>query len=151
MGYNVTAIGIFLFFVALNVSIAWIASSGVLPVDFTSTNPDYVTDPTEIGNMFISVDVTTGNLALAGTALIVTTILGWIAGSMVTGGALGVGIFALTLLSPIVRWVLYGFPYFLNLMGVPVYITAGITAMLSVPLFFTVLSFLAQRPIEGNG
>lgn len=147
MGYNTTALTILLFFVAVNVSLAWITASQVLPIDFTGSTED----PDTIASMFISVDLSTGNLVIGGTVLILFTILGWATGSLVAGGTLGVGIFVFTLVSPIVRWVLFGLPNFLNLMGVPSYITAGVMAMLSVPLFFTVISFLAQRPVEGHG
>lgn len=146
MGYNATALSILLFFVAVNVSLAWIVTSQVLPVTFVGYE-----DPTNISNLFLHVDVSTGNLLLAGTALTMSLILGKIAGNLVFGGALGVGIFAFTLFSPIVSWVLFGLPKFLGMVGVPAYITAGVMALLSVPLFFTVLSFIAQRPIEGNG
>lgn len=151
--YDVGAKTILMFMIAVNVSLFWISSSQVLPVNFTDEdNPDSpVTNPSDISGQILSLDLSSGNLILAGTGLTVAVIVGWAAGSLVFGGVLGVGIFAFTLISPIISWILFGLPKFMDMMGVPSYVNAGVMALLVVPLFFTVLSFIAQRPIEGHG
>lgn len=153
MGYDTSAKTIMIFMIAVNVSLYFITVSQVLPVSFSDEdNPDsFVTTPENLQNQFLFWDVSEGNLVLAGTGLAVAVIVGWAAGSLVFGGVLGVGIFAFTLISPIVSWILFGLPRFLSMMGIPSWITAGIMALLVVPLFFTVLSFIAQRPVEGHG
>ncbi len=153
MGYDTSAKTIMIFVICLNVSLYFITASQVLPVSFVDEdNPDsFVTDPQNISTKFLYVDFSTGTIFLAGTGLIFSVIIGWATRSLVLGGTLGVGIFALTLFSPVVSWILFGLPRFMNMMGIPSYISAGVMAILVVPFFFTVLSFIAQRPIEGHG
>jgi len=153
MGYDTSLKTILLFLIAVNVSLYWISVSQVLPVNFSDPdNPDSpVTDPSALTTQIIALDLSTGNIALGGTFLVVGLIISQIAGNLVLGGTVAVGLFAITLLSPLVSWILFGLPKFMAIMGVPIFISAGVMAFVSVPLFFTVLSFVAQRPVEGHG
>ena len=144
---------ILLFMIAVNVGLYIITASQVLPVNFSDPdNPDSpVTDPNSISSMLISVDLSTGNLAIAGTTLIMGIIISKILGNLILGVTVSISLFVFTLISPLISWVLFGLPRFLNILGTPAYISAGVMALLAVPIFFTVISFLSQRPVEGHG
>lgn len=142
---NTTAALILSFFVCVNVGIFIINSAQVFNGSVTGTD-----SPTTIMSMLVSVDTSTGALAIGGTALIVTTIIGWAAGNLVFGGALGVGIFTFVLVSPIIRWVLFGIPMLMDAAGITAvapYLTIGMSTVIAVPIGLFVLSLIAQRPI----
>lgn len=142
---KLTAFGILLFFVSLNVSLYMIRETGVLP-DYETISP--YEEPSGISGRLISVDVSTGNLVMAGTALIMAVIIGWATGHLLFGGTLGIILFSLTIFFPALSWVILGLPRFLQQMGVPLAVYTGITALLAVVWFWFLMGFLAQRPLE---
>lgn len=141
---KLTAFLIIAFFVCLNVCLYIISETAVLP--YSETSP-YET-PSGISTKLFYVDLSTGNLLIAGTQLIIGTILGFIAGHLIFGGTVAIILFAMTLIFPIVKWVVFGLPTFLAQMGVSIIIYESITALLALVWFWFILGFVAQRQLE---
>lgn len=144
---NTTAALIVTFMVCVNVGIYIVHESAVFPA--SPTAPESITS---IQSKLIQLDLSTGNLMIAGTALIMSVIIGRIlVGNVVFGGLLGAGLLVFTLVSPIVSWVLFGIPKMMDAVGITAvapYLTIGVSAVLAVPLAWFVFSMLASRPIK---
>jgi hypothetical protein len=142
---RLTPFTLVLFFISINVSLYVINETGVITMQGTETIQPYVS-PTEISGILVYVDAT--SILMAGTALVVGTILSWLTSNIWVGGTLAVILFALDLLFPIVRWILFGFPVFLGQIGVHASIIVSLTALMSAVWFWFVLGFIGQRNLE---
>lgn len=138
---RVTAYSLVLFFVCLNLSLFLLNNTQVLP--------DYRVSPFEepegIQAHLISFDISGSTLLMAGTALSVWVIISALTGNLIFGGTVALILFALTMLFPVVRWILYGFPIFLQQVGVPTVIVTVIEALMAVVWFWFILGFVGQR------
>jgi hypothetical protein len=141
---KLTAFLIIAFFVCLNVCLYIISETAVLP--YSETSP-YET-PSGISSKLLHVDLSTGNLAIAGTQLVIFIILSYITGHLIFGGTVAIILFAMELFFPIVKWVVFGLPTFLQQMGVSIVIYESITALLALVWFWFILGFVAQRQLE---
>lgn len=141
---RVTAFTILLFFVCLNLSLYFINETQILP---NMEQPPY-TAPEDIGSRLILVDVSAQNLLLGGSILAVGFIVGWITGRMIYGGTVAIILFAMDLLFPVVRWTLFGFPLFLNQLGVHYALTTIISVLVSLVYFWFIIGFIGQRQME---
>lgn len=145
-----------MFFLGVNVSLALINISQVLPQ--TSGMTAY-TAPQDWTSIFFHVDLSTGNIYIGIALLSATAIFGWIVGRLLFGGIVALMLFVVDLLSPIVSWVFLGIPKFINniLATVPTDATTsaalgvimfGITAFLAVVWFWFFLGIFVSRPLE---
>jgi len=141
---KLTAFGIILFFVCLNVSLYLINETAVLP--HWQQSP--YEEPSGIIGRLIHLDLSAENLLIGIVPLTVSWILGWISGHLLFGGTLGIIIFAMDLCFPVIKWVVFGLPIFLSQMGVPLVVYTSMTALMSVVWFWFLLSFIAQRQLE---
>lgn len=141
---RVTAFSILLFFVCLNLSLYFINETQVLP---NMEQPPY-TAPEDMASRFILVDVSAGNLLIGGSVLAVGFIVGWITGRMIYGGTVAIILFAMDLLFPVVRWTLFGFPLFLNQLGVHYALTTVLSTLVSLVFFWFIIGFIGQRQME---
>jgi hypothetical protein len=141
---KVTAFGLLLFFVALNVSLYVINETAILP--YYKQSP--YEEPQGIINRLVHLDLSTSNLAIGGAALTVFIILGWITGHLLFGGTVAIVLFAMSLLFEPLKWLIFGFPTFLGQMGVPLIVYTPLTALMSVVFFWFLLGFVAQRQLE---
>jgi len=134
-----------MFFIALNVSLYIINETGVITPSGTEAHQPIVS-PTEVSGTLV--DISGTSLLMAGVPLVIGTIIGWITRNIWAGGTLAIILFALDLLFPVVRWVLFGIPEFLTQIGVHYSIVLGITALMSVVWFWFILGFIGQRQLE---
>lgn len=141
---KITAFGLIVFFVCMNVSLYVINETAILP--YAKINP--YEEPSGITGRLVSVDLSNGTLMIAGTGLVMAVIIGWATGNLLLGGMLGVILFGLSIFFPIVSWVVLGLPRFLAQMGVPLVIYTSLTALMSLIWFWFILSFIAQRQLE---
>jgi hypothetical protein len=79
---------------------------------------------------------------------VIFTILSYITGHLIFGGTVAIILFAMELFFPIVKWVVFGLPTFLQQMGVSIVIYESITALLALVWFWFILGFVAQRQLE---
>lgn len=141
---RVTVYLLILVFICLNVSVYLVnemeplGQVGVQPYD----------SPTGIQGRLISLDLSGENLLIAGVTLGVGLILGQVLGNKLIYGTLAVVLFALDLIIPVVKWILFGFPIFLAQLDVPTPITTVLTTMMAVVWFWFLLGFIGQREIE---
>jgi hypothetical protein len=140
---KVTAFGLLLFFVALNVSLYVINETAILPYKQSPYE-----EPSGIIGRLVHLDLSTQNLAIGGAGLTVFVILGWITGHLLFGGTVAIVLFAMSLLFEPLKWLIFGFPTFLGQMGVPLIVYTPLTALMSVVFFWFLLSFVAQRQLE---
>lgn len=138
------AYGIILFFICINVSLYMLNEFQVVG-DFEQ--PPYET-PTGIQDMLLNVDLSGENLLMGGTIIAVGIIFGFITGHLVYGGTIALILFALDLLLPVVRWVLFGFPVFLTQIGVDAVIVTSLNVLMAVVWFWFFLGFVGQRQLE---
>lgn len=141
---RVTAFSILLFFVSLNLSLYFINETQILPY---MEQPPY-TSPEDIGSHLVLVDVSAQNLLIGGSILAVGFVVGWITGRMIYGGTVAIILFAMDLLFPVVRWTLFGFPLFLNQLGVHYALTTIFSTVVSLVFFWFIIGFIGQRQME---
>lgn len=141
---KLSALGLLLFFVALNVSLYVINETAILP--YYKQSP--YEEPQGIVNRLVHLDLSTQNLAIGGAGLTVFVILGWITGHLLFGGTVAIVLFAMSLLFEPLKWLIFGFPTFLGQMGVPLIVYTPLTALMSVVFFWFLLGFVAQRQLE---
>lgn len=136
-----------LFFVALNVSLFIINESNILTEQDSDVYQPY-SSPQSLTDTLIRIDLSAGTLALGTITMVVSGVIGWLTERIWLGGTLGIILFALDLLFPLVRWIFVGFPLFLSQMGVPSYLVVAVGAMMAVPWFWFILGFIGQRTLE---
>lgn len=146
---KLTAFAILLFFVCLNVSLYLINETAILP--YWKQSP--YEEPSGIVGRLIHLDLSLENLAIGGTTLTVSAILGLITGHLIFGGTVAIILFAFDLFFPVVKWVVFGLPSFLGQMLDTtdvrvVAVISGLTALMSVVWFWFLLGFVAQRSLE---
>lgn len=135
-----TAFGILVFFVSLNLSLYVLSETDVLP--------SYELDPYEepSGIQLIFVNITAANLlVMGGTSLTIAAIVSVLTGHFIYGGTIGIILFGLQLLFEPVRWVINGFPLFLNQIGVNPIITTIIQTLIAVVYAWFIVGFIGQR------
>jgi hypothetical protein len=142
---KLTAFVILMFFVTWNVCLYWINETQVLPVKQSPYE-----SPSGIEGKLISVDLSSGNIVIAGTALVMSVLLGWATGHLLFGGTLGILLFGFTILFPVLSWIILGLPRYLQMLGMPLPFYTGIAAILSVLWFWFLMGFLAQRDLTGD-
>jgi len=138
---KVTAYGSVVFFVCLNLSLYLLNETQVLP----SYQLSPYEEPAGITAALIDFNITADELLLAGIPLAVAGIIFFVTGNFIFGGTVAIILFALQLLFPIVRWILFGFPIFLGQIGVPVTIVYVIEALLAVVWSWFMIGFIGQR------
>lgn len=138
---KVTAYGSVVFFVCLNLSLYLLNETQVLP----NYQMSPFEEPTGITSRLIDFDITVDELLLAGIPLAVAGIIFFVTGNFIFGGTVAIILFALQLLFPVVRWILYGFPIFLGQIGVPIPIVYVIEALLAVVWCWFMIGFIGQR------
>ena len=141
---RLTVYPVILFFVCLNLALFMMNETALLG---ELSRPPYE-EPTAIIENLFYLDLSTNTLIMAGTSLVVSIIVGFIAGNMIYGGTVAIILFALNLLFPIVRWVLFGFPIFLAQIGVPTVVITVVNVLMSVVWFWFILGIIAQRQLE---
>lgn len=141
---KLTAFGIILFFVCLNLSLYLINETSVLP---SYQQSPYET-PEGISGRLVHLDLSTSNLAIGTTLLAVFVVIGYITGHLLFGGTVAIILFAFDLLFPVAKWIVFGFPIFLAQMGVPLVVYTTLTALFSVVWFWFLLGLVAQRQLE---
>lgn len=141
---RVTAFGLILFFVCLNISL-FIYSQA----NFFSRKEDLPYElPENIMSKFVSLDASSDNLMIGIVTVSVLGIIGWITGRLLLGGFVALVIFALELAFPILKWVILGFPIFLLQIGVPLFIVTGLNALMAVVWFWFILTLIGTRVVE---
>jgi len=99
----------------------------------------------------VSTSLDTEGLTIGLTAVTVGMLFGYFAGNMIVGGSIGLLILATTILFPIVRWVLFGFPLFLSDIGVPAPISQVLIVIFSFVWFWFFISFFTERSGVSEG
>lgn len=138
---RVTAYGTIVFFVCINLSLFLLNSTAML----TNYELSPFEDPAEISAIFIDFNITADEILFASIPLVIGAIIGFITGNFIFGGTVAIILFALELLFPIVRWILFGFPIFLGQIGVPSPIILVLDAFLAVIWAWFILGFIGQR------
>jgi hypothetical protein len=141
---KLTAFGILLFFICLNVSLYMINETAILP--YWQQSP--YEEPSGITGRLVHLDLTAENLVIGGTTLSVLIIIGYITGHLIFGGTVAIILFAFDLFFPVIKWIIFGLPTFLSQMGVPLVVYSSLTALISAVWFWFLLGFIAQRQLE---
>jgi len=140
-----TPFAILLFFVCLNLSIYFVNETQILP---NMEQPPY-SAPEDIATKLVHVD-TSGESLLAGIlgSLAVASIVRWLTGRMIYGGTVAIILFAMNLLFPIVRWLIFGFPLFMDQMGVHTALTTVLKILIGLVWTWFIIGFVGQRQME---
>lgn len=141
---RISAFSLILFFICLNLSIYLINANQVL----TGVGKSPYTDPTEISGLVLGLDITGENLVLGVVTIGVGFAVGLLTGQLILGGTLALVLFAINLVIPILKWILFGFPIFLGQIGVPPSIVITLEALMSIVWFWFFLGFFSQRTVE---
>lgn len=152
---RLTAFAILLFFTCLNVSLYLINETAILP-HWKQTPYE---EPTGITGRLIHLDLSAENLVMGATTLSVAVILGFLTGHLIFGGTVAIILFAMDLLFPVLKWVVFGLPSFLGQMLYTTDMTvleqaqvtaviSGLTALMAAVWFWFLLGFIAQRSLE---
>lgn len=104
-------------------------------------------EPQSIGARFFSIDLSLGNLVIAGSALTTFAIFGFILGHLIFGGTVGIIIFALMLFVEPIKWLVGGLPTYLAQMGVSYVVVVPVTALMALVFMWFLLGLLIQRPL----
>jgi hypothetical protein len=133
---------IFLGFISLNLAFWMVNASQVLPLQQAPYE-----EPEGITSRLLSVDLSAGNLVIAGSALTAMAIFGFVAGHLIFGGTVGIIIFALMLFVEPVRWLIAGLPIYLEQMGVSYIVVTPLTALIALVFMWFFIGLLFQRPM----
>lgn len=141
-----------LFFVCLNLAV-YLVNETHLVGDFYI--PPYE-EPSNILSRLVTLNLTGVDLRFGGTTLAVGGLVGLITGNLVYGGILALILFALDLFIPFAKWVLFGFPTFINQLaeidGVAdpslVAVALVIQVLMSVVWFWFILGLISQRKLD---
>lgn len=139
-----TPFTLMLFFVCLNLSLFVINESNVL-----GSGDVYAPYESPTGMLTLFPSITIEGLLVSGlTSLGVTGIIGVVTGHLLLGTTVGLLLFALQLVFPLLRWIIAGFPTFLTQIGTPYWIVIPVQVLLSVVWFWFILELLGQRQWE---
>lgn len=141
---RITAFSLILFFICLNLSIYLINETGAL----TGVGKSPYTNPDEITWLIMGIDISSGDLVLGVVTIGVGFAVGLLTGQLILGGTLALILFAINLVIPVLKWVLFGFPIFLGQLGVPPAIATTLEALMAVVWFWFFLGFFSQRTVE---
>lgn len=141
-----------LFFICLNLSVYLMNESQLLG-DFYI--PPYE-EPSNILSRLLTLNITGTDLLFGGTTIAVGFIVSWISGKFIYGGTLALILFAIDLFVPMAKWILFGFPTFLNQIaevetgaaGSLAAISLVIQVLMSLVWFWLILGFIGQRQLE---
>lgn len=145
-----------MFFLGINVSLALIRVSQVLP---QGSGVNEYTQASDLSSLFFKVDLSANNIYIGVAVLSATAIFGWLIGRLLFGGIIALMLFVVDLLTPIVSWVFLGIPKFIQniLDTVPTDATTtaslqvimfGITAFIAAVWFWFFLGIFVSRPLE---
>lgn len=90
-------------------------------------------------------------IVIAASVVTAAAIIGYLAGNMIVGGSIGLLLLVITLIFPVARWVLFGFPLFLADIGVPSAISDVLVALISFVWFWFFISLFAERSGVSEG
>lgn len=140
---KVTAYGMLTFFVCFNLGFFLLNETDIIPYEEQSPHET----PEGMRLQLLSFNTTVNQLFIAGTTLAAGGIVSYIlTGSVVSAGIIVIILFALAQLLPIVSWVVYGFPTFLqSIPWVPDIVYQLATVFTALVWAWFILGFLGQR------
>ncbi len=143
---RLSAFSIMAFFVCMNLSLYLLNQTSILG---SGIGISPYSSPEDMN--FISANLGTQGIVIAGSTITAALIIGYFAGNMIVGGTVGLILLALELIFPVVRWMLFGFPLFLADIGVPDMISSVIIVIMSFVWFWFFISLFAERTGVGEG
>lgn len=141
---RISAFGLILFFVSLNVSLYLINETAILP---SFSQSPYET-PQNIQTKLVHLDLSAENLIIGIVAAATSGLIGLITGHLLFGGTVALIFLALDILFPMIKWVVFGLPEFMRQMGVPEILYVSVTALMSLVWFWFLVGLIVQRPLE---
>jgi hypothetical protein len=138
-----TVPSIMMFYILLNICLFLLNALAVLPA---SSRIEPMDDPLSITGKLAHISGT--DIAIGVVTISLGFIVGWLLKRIFLGGTIGVILFALDLLSPVAGWILYGFPRFLEMIGVNSFLVLGLQAILAVPWFWFFIELFSQREFD---
>jgi hypothetical protein len=141
---RISAFGLILFFVSLNISLYLINETAILP----SYSQSPYESPQNIQAKLVHLDLSAENLMIGIVAAAASGLIGLITGHLLFGGTVALIFLAMDILFPIVKWVVFGLPEFMRQMGVPEILYVSVTALMSLVWFWFLVGLIVQRPLE---
>lgn len=141
---KISAFGLILFFVCLNISLYLISVFGVLP---SFQQSPYET-PENITTKLVHLDLSGGTLIIGIVAAGVGGLVSLITGHLLFGGTVALVFLALDIIFPLVRWIVFGLPEFMRQMGMAPELYGAVTALMALVWFWFIVGLIIQRPLE---
>ena len=142
---KMSAFGLILLFVVMNISFAFMNEVEVLG---SMEKPSYQT-PDQIVLTLMGMDFTSGDLIWGGAAVGSGVIVNlFLTGSFIYGGTVGLLIFGMSKAFPMVKNILTGFPLFLAMIGVPSAFVTIFEVLQALIWMWFILGFVVSRKLD---